>query len=394
MAKELKVLIDVLEEVAGATKKPVSLHEPEFGGNDWNYVKNCIDTGWVSSVGSYVDRFERELAELFQVKRAVAVANGTAALHVSLLLAGVRRDEEVLVPALSFIATANAVVHAGAVPHFVDSEAVSLGVDAKKLHDYFYSIAVREGARWRNKYTGRRIAALVVMHCFGHPADLDALVAFSTDTGLPLIEDAAESIGSLYKGRPTATKGLISCVSFNGNKIVTTGGGGAVLTNDEELGRRAKHLTTTAKRPHRWEFFHDETGFNYRLPNLNAALGCSQLEKLPDFLARKRKLSSRYREAFAENSFFHFLDQPAYAESNFWLNTVVLKRRDRVLRDTLLDGTNAAGFSTRPLWCLMHRLPMYANCPRSDLSVAEDLEDRVINLPSSPILVDSGRMSG
>lgn len=386
MADELKSLLGVLERVAGGAKKPVALHEPEFGGNDWAYVKDCIDTGWVSSVGSYVDRFEKDLASLFQVKRAVAVANGTAALHVSLLLAGVKRDDEVLMPALSFIATANAVVHAGAIPHFVDSEEGSFGVDAEKLKAYFSSVAERDGGGWRNKVSKRRISALVVMHCFGHPADLDALAGFSKETGIPMVEDAAESIGSLYKGRPTGGFGMVACVSFNGNKTVTTGGGGAILTNDEKIGQHAKHLTTTAKRPHRWEFFHDETGFNYRLPNLNAALGCSQLERLPDFLRRKRDLSAKYRQAFTGMKEMSFLDQPAYAESNFWLNTVILAKRDRALRDRLLDGTNSAGFATRPLWCLMHRLPMYKDCPRSELPVAEDLEDRVINLPSSPSL--------
>lgn len=376
-------VVGVLRSVLPAREGMIPLHEPIFAGAEWSYVKECIDTGWVSSVGKYVDEFERRLAEFTGVRRAVAVGNGTAALHVCLLLAGVEPGDEVLIPALTFIATANAVIYCGAVPHLVDSECVSLGVDAAKLDEYLRDIVVqRDGASF-NRHTGRRIKALVPMHVFGHPVDLDAIADVCSRFGLALVEDAAESIGSYYKGVHTGNTGLVSALSFNGNKIVTTGGGGAILTNDEALGRRAKHLTTTAKVPHRWEFFHDETGFNYRMPNINAALGCAQLEQLPRFLEAKRALTQRYKEAFARVEGVRFVDEPAYGTSNFWLNAIVLDRELAAERNAVLAATNDTGLMTRPSWTLMHRLPMYSACPAMDLSVAEDLERRLINIPSS-----------
>ena len=376
-------VVQATQQVLGRPSQLLALHEPEFAGNEWAYVKECIDTGWVSSVGSFVDRFERDLCAVTGAAHAVATSNGTSALHICLLLAGVERGDEVLLPALTFIATANAVSYAGATPHFVDSEATSLGVDAGALEAYLRDIATVEGGVCRNRRSGVRIKALVVMHVFGHPCDLEALDALAKRWHLALVEDAAESLGAYRHGRHTGTTGLVSALSFNGNKVVTTGGGGAVLTQDPVLGKRAKHLTTTARTPHRWNFLHDEVGYNYRLPNLNAALGCAQLERLPDMIRRKRALAARYAQAFAAVPGVHFLNEPVNTQGNFWLNAIVLAPEHAALRDELLAALNDAGYMSRPIWTLMHRLPMYADCPRAGLQVAEGLEATVINLPSS-----------
>ncbi|MCL4695578.1 MAG: LegC family aminotransferase [Burkholderiaceae bacterium] len=376
-------MVQAVRAVLGKPQGTIALHEPEFGGREWDYVKECIDTGWVSSVGSYVDRFERDLSAITGARHAVATANGTAALHICLLLAGVAAGDEVLMPALTFIATANAVSYAQATPHFVDSEERSLGVDARALDAYLGEIAERRDGRTFNRRTGARMRALVVMHVFGHPCDLDALADVAARWGLVLIEDAAESLGASYKGRHTGNVGQLAALSFNGNKVVTTGGGGAVLSNDAALGRRAKHLTTTARVPHRWNFLHDEVGYNYRLPNLNAALGCAQLEQLASFVERKRRLAARYAEAFAGVPGVHVLREPPHTRGNYWLNALVLDEANAARRDDLLAALNDAGYMSRPLWTLMHRLPMYAACPRMPLPVAESLEARVVNVPSS-----------
>lgn len=376
-------VLNALKSVTGQSDKFVSLHEPSFAGNEWDYVKECLDTGWVSSVGSYVDRFETMLAEYTGVKRAVAVVNGTAALHVCLLLAGVKAGDEVLLPTLTFVATPNAISYCGAIPHFVDSEEPTLGLAPHKLADYLLSIADVRGNECFNRATGRRIRAVVPMHTYGHPVDLDPLVEVCERYHLVLIEDAAESLGSYYKGRHTGHWGKLSALSFNGNKVITTGGGGAVLTNDEELGTLAKHLTTTAKVPHKWEFRHDQVGYNYRLPNLNAALGCAQLEQLPGLLQRKRVLAQNYQQAFTAVDGVRFFTEPGYAASNYWLNTLLLDDACYEQRDELLEITNASGIMTRPAWALMHKLPMFMDCPRMELSVAESLERRLINIPSS-----------
>ncbi|MGE3549973.1 MAG: LegC family aminotransferase [Geobacter sp.] len=364
----------------------VALHEPTFGGNEWRYVKECLDSGWVSSVGEFVDRFEEMLAEFTGVKRAIAVVNGTAALHICMKLAGVEQGDEVLMPALTFIATANAVSYCGAVPHFIDSEEQTLGVDPRKLNKYLDEIAEQRSDGCYNRLTGRRIKAIVPMHTFGHPVDLDPLVKVCQKFDITLIEDAAESLGSFYKGRHTGQCGLLSALSFNGNKTITTGGGGAILTNDEELGRLAKHITTTAKVPHRWEFNHDMVGYNYRMPNINAALGCAQLEQLPGFLKAKRDLAERYRQAFNNFSGISFFSEPANSQSNYWLNTLLLDEECAGQRDALLEATNDLGIMTRPAWTLMNKLSMFSGCPKMDLSVAESLELRLINIPSSAML--------
>ena len=365
---------------------PFALHEPEFNGREREYLAQCIDTGWVSSAGAFVDRFERDLAQYTGATAAVAVMNGTAALHLALHLAGVQPGDEVLVPSLTFIATANAVTYSGAIPHFVDSEPVSCGVDAAKLAEYLSSHTASSATGLINRVTGRPVRVLVVMHAFGHPADLDELLAVCQKFGLTLIEDGAESLGSFYKGRHTGRHGRISTLSFNGNKVVTTGGGGALLFQESDLAQRAKHLSTTAKLAHKWTFYHDEIGYNYRLPNLNAALGCAQLEQLPGMLLRKRALATRYAEVLEGVAGLTFLQEPAYARSNYWLNAIQLDDEHIGMRDELLRACHLAGILARPVWNLMHTLPMYQDCPRMELSCATHLERSLINLPSSPAL--------
>lgn len=379
-------VLNALQTVLSPGAAFLPLHEPCFAGNEWTYVKECLDTGWVSSVGKFVDRFEEELAAYTGVRRAIAVVNGTAALHVCLLLAGVKPGDEVLMPALTFIATANAVSYCGATPHFIDSEEQTLGVNPYKLNRYLEEIAEQRPDGCYNRLTGFRIKAIVPMHTFGHPVDLDPLAEVCQRFNIIMIEDAAESLGSFYKGRHTGQWGLLSALSFNGNKTITTGGGGAILTNDDELGRLAKHITTTAKVPHRWEFNHDMVGYNYRMPNINAALGCAQLEQLPGFLAAKRDLAAHYRQAFTAIPGIRFFSEPANSQSNYWLNTLLLDEEYADERDRLLAMTNDAGIMTRPAWRLMHELPMFAGCPKMDLFVAESLEKRLINIPSSVTL--------
>jgi perosamine synthetase len=364
---------------------PFALHEPMFRGQEWEYVKECLDTGWVSSVGPHVDEFESQLATLTQVESAVATVNGTAALHLALLLAGVQHGDEVIVPTLTFIATVNSIAYCGATPHFADSSQETLGLDPIKLREHLRRIAVQRGGVTVNSKTARPIRAIIAMHTFGHPVDMDPLNELASEFGVIIVEDAAEALGSYYKGRPCGSLATIGTLSFNGNKIVTTGGGGALLLSDPELGRRAKHLSTTAKTPHPWLFLHDEIGYNYRLPNINAALGIAQLKQLPDFLAAKRTLSRRYREAFADVESIFVFDEPPFAKSNFWLNTIMVPD-DTTSRDAILRATNDAGLQTRPVWTLIHRLPMYRDCPQMNLSVAESLERRIVNLPSSPSL--------
>jgi perosamine synthetase len=374
-----------LDALLKGAPRPVALHEPVFLGNEWRNLKDCLDSGWVSSAGSYVDRFERELGDHVG-GYAIAVSNGTAALHTCMILAGVGTNDEVLVPSLTFIATANAVSYCGAIPHFVDSTETTLGIDPRRLADYLKGIAKVRGKECRNRQTGRRIRAVVPMHTFGHPVDLDALQEVAATFRLLLVEDAAESLGSYYKGSHTGPLGAVGALSFNGNKVITTGGGGAVVTRDAELAARAKHLTTTARVPHRWSFIHDEVGYNYRMPNLNAALGCAQLEALPGLVQKKRSLAQRYATAFAGMSGVRVFAEPSFARSNYWLNVLMLDESAAVKRDEILDLTNARGIHTRPVWTPMHKLPMYSACPRMELPVVASLERRIVCLPSGPRL--------
>jgi perosamine synthetase len=375
-------VIRAVRDAVADRDTPQPLHEPVFEGNEVAYLSECVDTGWVSSVGKFVDRFEQELARFTGSTRAVAVANGTAALHACLRLVGVEPDDEVLVPSLTFVGTVNPIAYAGAIPHFVDSEPGTLGVDPDKLAEYLEATLTGGKDGPRNRETGRRVPVLVVMHTYGHPVRLDGVAAVCRRFGLILIEDAAESLGSYYRDIHTGNAGRVSAVSFNGNKTVTTGGGGAILTNDDTLGARAKHLTTTAKLPHRWSFNHDTVGYNYRMPNINAALGCAQLEQLPGFLEAKRALAARYRDTFRDVPGVRVFAEPPHCRSNYWLNVPLLEPEVEGLRDAVLDATNSAGITTRPAWTPMHRLPMFASAPRMDLAGAESLERRIINLPS------------
>jgi len=388
MKKQLNLerIIEILKMILPRDPDYIALHEPCFNGHEWNYLKNCLDSGWVSSVGPYVDRFEKDLAEYTGVKYAVAVVNGTAALHLCLKMLGVTAGDEVLIPALTFVATANAVSYCEAIPHFVDSEERTLGLDPHKLSHYLNTIAELRGQDCFNKKTGRRIRAVVPMHTFGHPVDMEPLVELCGKFHLDLIEDAAEALGSFYKQKHTGNWGRLSILSFNGNKIVTTGGGGAILTNDEAMFRLAKHLSTQAKLQDPWSFHHDRIGYNYRMPNINAALGCAQLEQLDDFIAQKRSLAARYQEAFADEEGLEVFKEASFACSNYWLNAFVLNAEYASERDKILALTNSQGIMTRPSWTLMHKLPMYCDCPHMDLSGAESLERRIINIPSSAFL--------
>lgn len=380
---EMKSIVQALHTILPQRKEALSLHEPLFAGNEWIYVKECLDMGWVSSVGKYVDLFEQKLVEYTGIKHAVAVVNGTAALYISLKLAGVEREDEVLIPALTFIATANAVVYCGAIPHFVDSEHRTLGLDPFKLYRYLEEITEVRGEGCFNKQTGRRIKAVIPVHTFGHPVDMDPLVELCCRFKLELVEDAAESLGSYYKGQHTGSWGRGSAVSFNGNKVVTTGGGGAILTNDATFAKEAKHITTTAKVPHRWAFVHDQIGFNYRLPNINAAVGCAQMEQLDHFIQLKRALAHRYEEAFLAVRGVQFFCEPEFARSNYWLNVLLLEPDYEAFRNDFLQSAHDLGIMTRPAWTLLSKLEICKAYPRMDLAVAKSLERRIINIPSS-----------
>ncbi len=354
-----------------------------------SYVKRCIDTGWVSSAGTYVTEFERKLEAFTGARHAIAVMNGTAALHVALLLAGVERGDEVLMPSLTFVATANASSFCGAIPHFCDVSLRTLGLDPLALSAHLDRTAELRPAGCFNHHSGRRIAAIVPMHTFGHCVEMNEVLQLADKWQIPVVEDAAESLGSYYGGIHTGTIGKLGVLSFNGNKTITTGGGGAILTNDDSLARRAKHITTTAKVNHPWEYSHDEVGFNYRMPNINAALGCAQLEQLGSFIERKRTLAGRYFECFEGVNGIAVFREPAGTRSNYWLNTLMLSVPSIEARNQLLTALEDAKLQSRPIWRPMHQLPMYATCPRMELKTTEDLACRVVNVPSSASLVSS-----
>lgn len=376
-----KAVVEAIRESMG--EGPFGLHEPSFAGNEWLYLKECLDSTFVSSVGPFVNRLEADLAAYTGAKHAVAVVNGTAALHIALKLAGVSSEDEVLVPALTFAATANAVNYCGAIPHFIEAETQTLGMDAHKLREYLSQISEQRNGQCINRVSGRVMRALVPMHTFGHPVDMESVLAVARDYHLIVVEDAAESLGSTYYGRHTGTFGLMGVLSFNGNKTITTGGGGAILTDDANLARHAKHLTTTAKIPHRWEYQHDEIGYNYRMPNINAALGCAQLEQLPNILKAKRDIFQRYQRAMTNIAGIKLIEEPMGCRSNYWLQTLCLNESDLAHRDVVLTTTNDAGFMTRPVWGLLHRMTQFSTCPSMQLKTAERLEMQLINIPSS-----------
>lgn len=363
------------------TDEFVPLHAPLFIGNEKKYLAECIDTTFVSSVGKFVDRFEELVACYTGSKRAVVCVSGTNALHMGMLLVGVERDDEVLTQALTFIATCNAISYIGAHPVFLDVDRDTLGLSPLAVKRWLSGHAEVRNGQCYNKKTGRRIKACVPMHTFGHPMKIDELSAVCNEYHIELVEDAVESIGSFYKGRHTGTFGRVGAISFNGNKTITTGGGGMLLFQDEELGRLAKHLTTQAKVPHRWAFVHDHIGYNYRMPNINAALGCAQMENLDRYVSNKRETAERYREFFSRIPDVEFVVEPANSRSNYWLNAVLLK--DRRAQQSFLEYTNDHGVMTRPVWELMNRLEMFRGCETDGLENTVWLEERIVNIPSS-----------
>lgn len=367
------------------TNEFIPLHAPTFDGNEKSYVMETIESTFVSSVGKFVDDFERKIEVYTGTAKAVATVNGTAALHAALYMADVQRGDLVVTQALTFVATCNALYHMGAEPIFLDVSPVSLGLCPKAVDAFLEDNAEVTDAGCIHKKTGRRIKAVVPMHTFGHPVELDELVSVCLKWNIILVEDAAESLGSFYKGKHTGTIGDFGAVSFNGNKIITTGGGGMVLCKTQELGARTKHVTTTAKVPHPYEFFHDEPGFNYRMPNLNAALGCAQMEVIEQYLKKKRLLAEDYKDFF-NGTDFKFVTEPEYAQSNYWLNAIICP--DKESREEVLTGTNSLGVMTRPIWQLMHRLPMFENAIRGDLTYSEFIEAHLINLPSTPTPIE------
>ena len=375
-------IVDFIKQTFN-TKEFIPLHEPRFIGNEKKYLNDCIDSTFVSSVGKYVDTFEKEFAKTVGSKYAIATVNGTAALHISLILADVKKDDEVITQPLTFIATCNAINYIGAKPIFVDVDLDTMGLSPDSLKDFLENNCELKENTCINKTTGKFIKACVPMHTFGHSCRIDEIKYICDKWNIILVEDAAESLGSYYKNKHTGTFGKVGSFSFNGNKIITSGGGGVIVTDDEELAKRAKHITTTAKIPHPFEYVHDEIGYNYRLPNINAALLVAQLEQLNSFIEAKKKLSLKYKEYFS-NYEINFVEEPKNSKSNYWLQAVLLK--DKKQRDEFLELTNKNGVMTRPIWKLMNELEMFKDCQKTDLNNAKYLEQRIVNIPSSVIL--------
>ena len=375
-----KIITDFIRDLyGGGDFTPLSV--PVFIGNEKKYLEECIDTTFVSSVGKFVNRFEADMARYTGCRRAVVCVSGTNALHMSLMLAGVERNDEVLTQALTFIATCNALSYIGAHPIFIDVDKETMGLSPIAVREWLNANSEQKNGSCYNKHTGRRIKACVPMHTFGHPVHLEELVDVLEEFHIELVEDAAESIGSLYKGKHTGTFGKVGALSFNGNKTITTGGGGMMLFNDEQLGAFAKHLTTQAKVPHRWEFRHDHIGYNYRMPNINAALGCAQLEHIEEYVASKRETAQAYQDFFSRIPDVEFFKEPKNARSNYWLNAVILK--DKEAQQNFLQYTNDHGVMTRPIWELMNRLTMFEHCQNDGLENTIWFADRVVNIPSS-----------
>ncbi len=375
----MQKLIEFIQDIY-KTKEFLPLHEPKFIGNEKKYLNDCIDSTFVSSVGKYVDKFEKEFASYVGSKYAIATVNGTSALHISLLLADVKAEDEVITQPLTFIATCNAISYIGAKPVFVDVDLDTMGLSPKFLQEFLEKNCELVDNHCINKTTNKIIKACVPMHTFGHPCRIDEIKDICDKWHISLVEDAAESLGSYYKGKHTGTFGKLGAFSFNGNKIITSGGGGVIVTDDEKLAQRAKHLTTTAKVPHPYEYRHDEIGYNYRMPNINAALLVAQLEQVDKFLENKRDLASKYEEFFNANSEIKFVKEPQNSKSNYWLQAVILK--DIASRNKFLDYTNKQGVMTRPIWKLMNELEMFKDCQCVNLENAKYLEDRVVNISS------------
>jgi perosamine synthetase len=373
-------VVSFIQDLYG-TKQNIPLHAPVFKGNEKKYVSECIDSTFVSSVGKFVDRFENIMVDYTGARKAVVCVNGTNALHMALMLVGVERHDEVITQALTFVATCNAIAYIGAYPVFIDVDKDTMGLSPKAMTFWLKENAEIKEKNCYNKRTGRRIKACVPMHTFGHPVHLDELVELCNEYHLELVEDAAESLGSFYKGKHTGTFGKVGILSFNGNKTITTGGGGMLLFQDKEMGKIAKHLTTQAKIPHRWAFVHDQIGYNYRMPNINAALGCAQMEQIDKILVNKRETAEKYKVFFEGNTDIKFFIEPDDCKSNYWLNSVVLK--DKQSQQDFLQYTNDNGVMTRSSWELMNKLPMYKDCETDRLKNTQWFADRVVNIPSS-----------
>ncbi len=374
--------MEAIRSVTGDPEPFIPLHAPLFVGNEATYTAQTIADNWVSTNGEFNAKFETRLAEICGVSDVIATMNGTSALHLSLLMVGVRPGDEVLIPALTFVATANAVSHAGAIPHLCDAEWTTLGMDPAKLRRHLADIAEDRNGVTVNRQTGRRLAAIVPVHILGHSADIEGLLEVASEFGIVMVEDAAEGLGTLRNGVQIGSDGVLNALSFNGNKIVTTGGGGAIMTNDVELAGHVRHVATTAKKPHPWEYDHDAVGYNYRMPNLNAALGMGQLENLDMLVTAKRTLAARYAKAFAGVNGLRFFEEPPNQTSNYWLNGIVLDEEHSSAREDIIVALNDAGYGVRPLWRPMNELPMYVAAPQMDLSVATDARARIINIPS------------
>ena len=357
----------------------IPLHEPKFIGNEKKYLNECIDSTFVSSVGRFVDEFEEKISNYTGVKYAIATSNGTSALHISLLLANVEQNDEVITQPLTFVATCNAISYCGAQPVFIDVDRDTMGLSPSALRYFLENNTTIKNNKCINNVTGKRIGACIPVHTFGHPCRIDEIKDICNQYNIFLIEDAAESVGSFYKDKHTGTFGQVGVMSFNGNKIITAGGGGCIITDDEALAKKAKYLTTTAKVPHKWDFNHDMVGFNYRMPNLNAALLVAQLENLDNFISSKRKLANAY-EAFFNSTNYIFVKEPMDGKSNYWLNSILLKNKQQ--RNEFLNEANLQNVMTRPIWTLMNKLPMFERAQCGDLKNSEWLEDRVVNIPS------------
>ena len=384
MTKEIENIKKILKTIV--KKKITPLHEPYFDAKEITFLTECIKSGYVSTVGKSVNLFEKKISELTKSKYCISVVNGTSAIHLGLLALGVKRDDEVLLPSLGFVAVPNAISYCGAVPNFVDSEKKTLGVCSSKLNDYLKNNTVKKKNKLINKKTGREIKGLISIHLFGYANDLTEINKVCKKFGIFHFEDASEAIGSYYKNKHLGTFSDIGCLSFNGNKTITTGGGGMILTNKKKLNDFIRHVSTTAKVKHPWVLSHDMVGYNYRMPNLNASLGLAQLEKLKKILRIKKNIHKIYQSKFNDNKFFELFSENKNSKSNHWLNTLLIKKSNIKIRDKIFSSLIKENINCRPTWKLLHKLPMYKNCPRDDLKVSKELEKRIITLPSSPNL--------
>ena len=376
----------ILKEIRKITNNSSALlHEPIFLGKENNYLKDCIKSTFVSTSGKYIQIFENKVKKFTGAKHAIAVVNGTVAIQMALRVLGVKTDDEILIPSLTFVGTANAVRHCNSIPHFVDSESLSLGICPKNLENHLKKISIKKNNNLYNKITGRRIFAVIPVHVFGHTTNMEKIKKIANKFKLKVLEDAAESLGSFYNNKHAGTFGHAGILSFNANKVITTGGGGMILTNNSSTAKKARHLITTAKLNHPWKFIHNEVGWNYRMPNINAALGCAQIEKINTILKYKKNITKKYQKAFKSNNEITFFNQPNGCSSNYWLNVIRIKFKRISERDKLLNFLNKKKIQCRPVWNLLHKLPMFRKCPRSKLNISEQLEKELITLPSSPL---------